>query len=108
MNLAIGTILISLSSTVPAQSMYSYGPFEEGIRTCQDDVELKVRKHQSAKNKIVISWDDYTFTLHKVPTNTGVHRYEGAQSKIVYIQIPKTSYVLNHYTMKPLLVDCEK
>ena len=108
MNLVLGILVSSLSTLSYGQSMYSYGPFEEGTRTCQDDVELHVRKHKSSKDKIVIAWDDYKFTLHKVPTFTGVHRYEGANSKIVYIQIPKTSYVLNHFNMKPLLLDCEK
>jgi hypothetical protein len=84
---------------------------KEGKFTCEvaknyDKVTLKVKQHPTKPNKITLDWQGTLRILHYEPTETGALRYEGAVSKLVYIQTPKHSMLLNNSTMKPVLTDC--
>lgn len=90
----------------------TYGPLVEGTFNCKnedyEDVTLTVFHHPAVKNKILIKWDVYSFTLHHIQSISGARRYEGSKSKVVYIQIPTHSVVLNDHSEQPLLLDCIK
>lgn len=86
-------------------------PLKQGVFVCNiaknyDQTQLIVKQHPTKSHKIIINWEGRDRILHNEPTLTGALRYEGAVSKLVYIQTPKHSVLLDNNTMKPVLTDC--
>ena len=86
-------------------------PLKPGNFVCEDkyynDVTLPVRAHPDKPGKIILRYGGRDRILHNVPTKSGALRYEGAVSKLVYIQTPSHSVLLDDHNMRPLLTDCK-
>jgi len=93
-----------------ATSLAIAAPLKEGVFRCRDSQNylgvLHVKQHPAKAEKIVVNWQGQDRILHFVPTTTGAVRYEGAVSKLLYIQIPAGSYLLDEGKMQPILTDC--
>lgn len=85
---------------------------KEGLFVCENKwyeaVPITVSQHPEKPNKIKILLDGRDRVLHSVPTQTGALRYEGAISKLTYIQTPSHSVLLDSKSMKALLTDCKQ
>jgi len=88
-------------------------PLKQGVFTCDiaknyNQTQLLVKQHPTKPHKVVINWEGRDRILHNEFTTSGALRYEGAVSKLVYIQTPKYSFVLDNTSMKPILTRCVK
>lgn len=96
-----------------ATNAYAVQPLKEGTFECETmyygaTARLVVKQHPVKPNKVMINWEGRDRILHYVPTESGALRYEGAVSKLVFIQTPSHSMVLDDNTMKPVLTYCKK
>ena len=86
---------------------------KSGVFTCEagssyDSVKLSVRQHPTKPNKAILNWEGRDRIVHREQTTTGAVRYEGAVSKISYVQTPHHSVLLDSKTMKVILSECKK
>lgn len=83
---------------------------KEGKFTCRDSangtIALQIAQLPSGPDKIAVGWQGIKQILQTEPTTTGALRYQGADSKLVYIQVLDHSLLLNEKTMRPILTDC--
>jgi hypothetical protein len=104
--------LLLLAVMSPAMAVPAYAPVITGNFNCRDKnykaVKMEVKQHPDKPNKIMLNWAGKDRILHWVETDTGALRYEGAESKITYVQIPGHTVVLDDTTMRPILTDCVK
>jgi hypothetical protein len=100
------TLVLCAFIALPA---FAAQPLKTGSFVCEDMFYQPTPMQVSAYGeKIKINWEGRDRILHSVPTATGALRYEGAISKLVYIQTAKHSVVLNDATMKVVLHECNK
>jgi hypothetical protein len=85
---------------------------KEGQFICEDKwyapIPIIVSRYPEKPNKIKIYLYGRDRILHSVPTQSGALRYEGAISKLTYIQTPTHSVLLDSKSMKALLTDCKR
>ncbi len=99
-------LIIGAFLAVPA---FAAQPLKTGAFVCEDMFFNPVRMQVTAYGeKVKINWEGKDRVLHAVPTTTGALRYEGAISKLVYLQTASHSVVLNNNTMKVVLHECNK
>jgi hypothetical protein len=82
----------------------------QGEYLCEDGdlrpTVLRVIRHPVKPDKLILNWAGRDRILHAVPTQTGALRYEGAISRLVYLQIPSKSLLLDNHSMQPVLNEC--
>ena len=85
-------------------------PLKQGVFNCEDShyrvVPLRVTQHPVKPNKVMLNWENRDRILHREDSISGSVRYEGLGSKLVYIQTPHHSVLLNSNTMKAILTEC--
>jgi hypothetical protein len=103
-------LIISLLLFISLASAKAEQPLKVGRFTCVDDrneqVVLQVQQHPTKPSKILINFNGRDHVLHFEKSVSGALRYEGAISRIVYIQTPKLSFLLDDNLMRPILTDC--
>jgi hypothetical protein len=87
-------------------------PLKQGIFYCEDSnynvVTLKVSQHPTKVNKAMLNWEGRNRILHREESISGAVRYEGFGSKLLYIQTPHHSLLLDNSVMKVILSECIK
>ena len=98
-------LLIALTAEARADEM-----LKQGVFRCEDSnydiVPLKVTQHPTKPNKAVISWEGRDRVLHRERSVSGAIRYEGFGSKLLYIQTPHHSVLLDNNSMNVILSEC--
>lgn len=83
---------------------------KQGTFVCEnhkyESIPLVVKQHPTKSNKAILNWEGRDRIVHREPTVTGAVRYEGAVSKIAYVQAPHHSVLLDNNTMKVILSGC--
>lgn len=84
-------------------------PLKTGAFVCEDMFYKPAALQVTAYgDKVKINWEGRDRVLHAVPSVSGALRYEGAVSKLVYLQMPAHSVVLDNSTHKVVLHECVK
>lgn len=100
------TLILCAFIALPA---FAAQPLKTGKFVCEDmfykPTPLVVTAYGE---KIKINWEGRDRVLHAVTSVSGALRYEGAVSKLVYLQMPSHSVVLDDNTMKVVLHECNK
>ena len=103
------TILLLVVLTLAAEA-HAGEPLKQGVFNCEDSnyriVPLRVRQHPAKPNKVMLNWENRDRILHREDSISGAVRYEGLGSKLVYIQTPHHSVLLDNHTMKAILTEC--
>ena len=103
------TILL-LSALLLSAEAHAGEPLKQGVFNCEDSnsrgVPLRVTQHPAKANKVMLNWENRDRILHREDSISGAVRYEGLGSKLVYIQTPHHSVLLNSNTMKAILTEC--
>ena len=98
-------LFIALTAEAQADEM-----LKQGVFSCEDSnyniVPLRVTQHPTKPNKAVISWEGRDRVLHREQSVSGAIRYEGLGSKLLYIQTPHHSVLLDNNTMNVVLSEC--
>ena len=98
-------VVITLAAEAHAETMLKQGVFK-----CEDSnyniVPLKVTQHPTKPNKAVLSWEGRDRIVHREKSVSGAVRYEGLGSKLLYIQTPHHSVLLDNNTMSVVLSEC--
>ena len=86
---------------------------KSGVFTCEagssyDSVKLSVQRHPTKPNKAILNWEGRDRVVHREPTTTGAVRYVGAVSKLLYIQTPHHSVLLDDHSKQVILSECKK
>ena len=86
---------------------------KSGVFTCEagssyDSVTLTVKMHPSKPNKAILNWEGRDRVVHREPTTTGAVKYVGAVSKLLYIQTPHHSVLLDDQSKQVILSECKK
>jgi len=99
---------LALSSVNAATPMSA---LRQGTLSCIDHnaktVKMKIVRHPTKPHKVVINWAGRDRILHNRHSVSGALRYEGAISKLVYLQMPSHSVLLDNNTMRPILTECK-
>lgn len=102
------TVLLWLACMTVAQARAL--PLRLGEFRCEDGnhklVVLSVRPYPGKPEKLILNWTGRDRILHAVSTQTGAIRYEGSTSKLVYLQIPSKSLLLDNRLMRGVLNEC--
>lgn len=103
------TILLFAVLTLSVEA-HAGEPLKQGVFNCEDSnyrvVPLKVTQHPAKANKVMLNWENRDRILHREDSISGAVRYEGLGSKLVYIQTPHHSVLLDNHTMKAILTEC--
>lgn len=101
--IALGLCFISAAASAGAT-------LKEGTFSCEgknyQPIALNVRAHPTKSNKIIINWEGRDRILHQEPTQSGAMRFEGAVSKLTYIQVPHHSVLLDSNMMTTIATEC--
>jgi hypothetical protein len=104
--------LVMLGLILLAFPVYGAQKLKQGPFICENNryepVPITVSQHPGKAKKIVLKLSGKDRILHRVPTQTGALRYEGAISRLTYIQTPSHSVLLDGKSMKALLTDCRQ
>lgn len=111
MRTVIATILMVASVATANATPTTLSQLKEGLFLCEGKeenlVKLTVNRHPTKWNKIVINWEGRDRILHNEVSVSGALRYEGAISKLLYLQMPSHSVLLDNNTMRPILLECK-
>ena len=75
----------------------------EGVKTCETEVMRVLLRDDVLYVKI----RDRVLTFTEKPTQTNVRRFETYDSKLVFLQLPEKTMLLDNVRMKPLLTECK-
>ena len=105
------TLLAALLLTAfGANAAEPYGPLDQGLFRCRSHSNhlavLHVKQHPTKPEKVILNWEGRDRILHFVPSVSGAVRYEGTVSKLLYVQVPEGSRLLDEEKMTPILTDC--
>lgn len=102
-------LLLALLSTTaiakPVQTLHQ-GQFSCEAYGSYERISMTVKQHPTKANKVIVNWEGRDRILHQEKTTTGALRYEGAGSKLVYIQTPSHSVLLDDTKKHVILSDC--
>ena len=108
MKLALVLVPLFVTSTAFAEAQLKQGTFTCNDTSSYKPVPLVVKAHPTKPNKAVLNWEGKDRILHREKTTTGAVRYAGAVSKLLYIQTPHHSILLDDAAKRVILSDCVK
>ena len=73
---------------------------------CEYGQPMSIAGDHKKDNVIEMIWQGYIYRMERVPTSTGVHRFEHAQSGLVWISIPSKAMLLDRMQGTPVVNDC--
>ena len=105
----------ALPTTTAATSLQDQGiessfnpPFAAETRfDCELANSFVVLRDEKQPNAITLRWQNKNYALQKVETQTGAERFEDRSSKLVWINIPSKSLLLDGKNGRQLANDCK-
>lgn len=73
---------------------------------CEYGQPMSIAGDHKKDNVIEMIWQGYIYRMERVPTSTGVHRFEHAQSGLIWISIPSKAMLLDRMQSAPVVSDC--
>lgn len=102
--------ILLLVVIVFATKAHADAVLKQGVFNCEDSnyniVPLKITQHPTKPNKAVLSWEGRDRVLHRERSISGAVRFEGLGSKLLYIQTPHHSVLLDNNAMTVVLSEC--
>ena len=74
---------------------------------CELGQPMSVTGDHRLDNVIEVIWRGRSYTMERVRTSTGAHRFEDMQSGLVWIGIPAKAMLLDSRRGAPVVSDCK-
>ena len=74
---------------------------------CESGQPMSVTGDHRLDNVIQVIWRGRAYNMERVRTTTGAHRFEDAQSGLVWIGIPAKAMLLDSRRGAPVVNDCK-
>lgn len=97
--------LISTSIVVASLSGHALAARTDMV--CEMGQALSVTGDHRLDNVIEVIWRGRAYTMERVRTSTGAHRFEDTQSGLVWIGIPAKAMMLDSRRGAPVVNDCK-
>lgn len=73
---------------------------------CEYGQRMSIAGDHKKDSVIEMIWQGYIYRMERVPTSTGVHRFEHIQSGLVWISIPSKAMLLDRMQGTPVVSEC--
>jgi hypothetical protein len=73
---------------------------------CEYGQRMSIAGDHRKDSVIEMIWQGYMYRMERVPTTTGAHRYEHAQSGLIWISIPTKAMLLDRTEGTPVVSEC--
>lgn len=77
-----------------------------GVYRCEYGVRVEVQRDARDPNLLQLSWNGGTYRMVRNPSSSGLPRYEETGGRLVWIDLPWKSVLLDEKSGKPLVSEC--
>ena len=96
-----------ISTFIVVSSLSSHALAARTDMVCEMGQSLSVTGDHRLDNVIEVIWRGRAYTMERVRTSTGAHRFEDTQSGLVWIGIPAKAMMLDSRRGAPVVNDCK-